>query len=85
MKAKTRTQSDREYDFVLELTGVTEVSPAVEDALFEAGCDDATISARGGRVFLTFSRTATSLPDAVRSATEDVSKAGFGATVANGE
>lgn len=46
-----------EYDFTLELTGVGELTPAVADALFEAGCDDATLSSRGGRVYLAFTRT----------------------------
>jgi hypothetical protein len=42
----------------------------MEDALFEAGCDDATISVRSGCVFLAFARKAGSLEDAILSALE---------------
>lgn len=78
---ETRTACEREHDFALVLTGVTEMTSEAEDALFEAGCDDATISVRFGRVFLTFSRTAPSLKDAVLSAIRDVKKAKIGAGV----
>jgi hypothetical protein len=40
--------SNREYDFALILTGVPELSTAVEDGLFQAGCDDATLSMQYG-------------------------------------
>lgn len=70
-----------EHDFTLVLTGLTELTPQFEDALFNAGCDDATISIRSGRVFLTFSRSAGSLKDAILSAIRDVRKAGIGAAV----
>jgi len=53
----------------------------VEDALYEAGCDDATLSLRFGRVYLTFSRSADSLKDAILSAIADVHKAKIGADV----
>jgi len=72
---------DREHDFVLVLTGVPELDSRVEDALFEAGCDDATLSVRCGRTFLTFSRTAATLKDAILSAIRDVKKADIGADV----
>ncbi len=69
------------YDFTLVLTGITELAPEAEDALFEAGCDDATISVHSGRVFLTFSRVAPSLKEAVLSAIRNVKKANIGADV----
>lgn len=72
---------EREHDFTLVLTGISELTPKVEDALFEAGCDDATLSLRSGRAFLTFSRSAPTLKDAVLSAIQDVRKAGIGADV----
>lgn len=72
---------ENEYDFALVLTGISEVTTEVEDALFKAGCDDATISVRCGRVFLTFSRTTRSLMDAILSAIQDVRKAKTGAEV----
>jgi hypothetical protein len=49
--------------------------------LFEAGCDDATLSVRCGGVYLTFSRTAAALKDAILSAIRDVTRAKIGAKV----
>jgi hypothetical protein len=71
----------REYNFVLTLGGIAAITRAVEDALFEAGCDDATLGMTCGRVILDFSRAASSLQDALLSAIRDVHKAGIGATV----
>jgi hypothetical protein len=76
-----RKACEREHDFALVLTGITELTPEAEDALFEAGCDDATLSVRSGRVFLIFSRAAPSLGEAVLSAIRDVKKANIGADV----
>jgi predicted DNA-binding transcriptional regulator AlpA len=42
------------------------------DALFEAGCDDATLSSKGDLVFAEFDREAPSILDAVVSAIHDV-------------
>lgn len=76
-----RKGCEGEHDFALVLTGITELTTEVENALFEAGCDDATVSVRSGRVFLTFSRTAASLKEAILSAIRDVKKANTGAEV----
>ena len=70
-----------EYDFTLVLSGVPELTAAVEDALFEAGCDDATLSLQGGEVSLDFTRAAPSLHEAVAGAVGDVRRAGIGADV----
>ena len=72
---------EREYDFALILSGVNELTTEVEDALFEAGCDDATLSVQYGCVFVEFSRAAASFKDAILSAIRDVRKAGIGADV----
>lgn len=77
----TRKACDREHDFTLVLSGITELTPAVQNALFEAGCDDATLSMRCGRPFLTFARMAPTLKDALLSAIDDVKKAAIGADV----
>ena len=74
-------KSKGEHDFTLVLSGITAESAGVEDALFEAGCDDATLSFRMGRPVLTFSRAADSLKDAILSAISDVRSAGIGANV----
>jgi len=71
----------REYDFALILTGVQELTSEVEDALFEAGCDDATLSIQYGFLYMEFSRTAPSLKDAILGAIRDVRKANIGADV----
>ncbi len=78
---ETRTDCEREHDFALVLTGITDLTPEAEDALFEAGCDDATLSVRFGGAFLTFSRSASTLKDAILSAIRDVRRAGIGADV----
>ena len=71
----------REYEFELVLTNVPELTTEVEDSLYEAGCDDATLSVQFGRMFLSFSREAPSLKDAILSAIRDVKKANIGAEV----
>ena len=48
-----------------------------EDALFEAGCDDATISLQKGVLIIEFDREAVSFSRAVASACSDVEKAGL--------
>jgi hypothetical protein len=70
-----------EHNFSLVLTGIADLSPEVENSLFEAGCDDATLSLRSGRVYATFSRSAISRRDAILSAISDVRKANIGADV----
>ena len=54
-----------EYDFTLVLTGIAELTPDVGEAFFEAGCDDGTLAMRSGRPFITFSRRAASIKDAI--------------------
>ena len=72
---------DREYDFALIVDGVGELCQTVEDALFEAGCDDATPSLQYGLLYLEFSRSAKSLKDAIVSAIGDVHKANLNAEI----
>ena len=75
------TTPDGEYLFTIELVGVDELTRPLEDALYEAGCDDATLSLRGGRAFLAFARAADSFEEAVQSAMTDVTSAGIGTQV----
>ena len=72
---------EREYDFALVVAGVPELSEDIMDALFEAGCDDATPSMQYGLLYLEFSRSAQSLQDAIISAIGCVLKAGISARV----
>ncbi|MBX3424031.1 MAG: hypothetical protein KF752_20945 [Pirellulaceae bacterium] len=70
-----------EFDFTLILSGLTDFDDAIVDRLVEAGCSDATIARRYGRVYITFSREANSLVEAVVSAIGDVKRANVGASV----
>ena len=77
----TPISQEREYDFSLVLTGVSDLTTTVTDGLFEAGCDDGTLSIINGTARLDFTRTATSFRDAVLSAIRDVRRAGVGIDV----
>jgi hypothetical protein len=70
-----------EYEFVFILGGIPELSDDVANALFESGCDDATLSSRSGRIYLTFAREETSFQRAILTAIRDVRRAGIGAEV----
>jgi len=72
---------EREYDFGLILDGAKELTAEIEDGLFKAGCDDATLSVQYGYVYMEFSRSALSLKDAILSAIRDVRKARVGVDV----
>jgi hypothetical protein len=63
----------------LVLSDVPALTSEVENALFEARCDDATVGMHAGRMSLDFARSAPSLKDAILSAIEDVRKAKIGA------
>jgi hypothetical protein len=73
--------SQQEFDFTMILTGLTDFDDDIIDALCAAGCDDATVAQRYGRVYVTFSRRADALEDAVVSAISDITNAGIGAGV----
>lgn len=81
MSANAGAQCEREYDFALIVGGVPELTEEVEDALYEAGCDDATVSMQYGLLYIEFSRSAASLQDAILSAIKQVQLAGIGAVV----
>jgi len=65
------------FEFTLVLSGLTEITDAAANALFEAGCDDASPASSDGVVWITFHREANSLDAAIRSAMADVQQAGF--------
>ncbi len=81
MLMTTTEHAMRTHEFRLVLGGVADLSDDVLNALFEAGCDDATPCLRVGRVYLSFDREAPSFRAAVLSAISDVHRAGIGATV----
>ena len=64
------------YEFTLVLAKGTELTDDLAEAIFEAGCDDATSWSSQGIVSVGFDREADSLESAIRSAVADVQKAG---------
>ena len=64
------------YEFSIVLREA-EVSESDCNALYEAGCSDGTIVTRNGQTFIAFDREASSLEEAIRSASRDVRAAGF--------
>lgn len=67
----------KSYEFDIILKDVGEVTDEQADALFAAGCDDATPACCDGRAWAHFDREAASLEDAIRSAVAQVQTAGF--------
>ena len=65
------------FEFTVFLKGLTEITEDAANALYEAGCDDASPASCDGMVWVTFHRKADSLDTAIRSAVSDVQKAGF--------
>lgn len=63
-------------EFTVVLSGITNLDDTIADALFEAGCDDATVTFQAGRCLVSFSREATSLIEAILSAISDIRKLG---------
>jgi hypothetical protein len=66
------------FQFTLILKNVDMGTPHLEDRLYEAGCSDALIHFRNGRVYLDFHRDASSLKIAVSSAIKQVESGGLG-------
>ncbi len=72
---------DREHEFALVVSGASKLKTEIVDALYEAGCDDATVSIRSGRMYLTFVRQAPSFKDAIFSAIRNIKAANVGLDV----
>ena len=64
------------WDFTVILQGVEDMTDVLSDALYEAGCDDATAGNSAGVASASFSREAPSLHAAISSAVRDIRKAG---------
>jgi hypothetical protein len=66
------------HEFTLILSGITELSSEVNDALFEAGFDDSLVGIVDGDVYIDVNRRESeSLEITIRQAIQDVEKAGF--------
>ena len=57
-----------------------ELTGSVENALFEAGCDDATFSVQNGQLQAEFTRLAESNDEATSTAIQQIRNAQVGAT-----
>ena len=68
-------KKDQTHNFVLVVSGVSEPDGRLEDALFDSGCDDATLAFRNSVGYLEFDRRAPSLDTAILSAVRDVERA----------
>jgi len=69
------------HQFTLIVDGPDLQHEAHVNALFEAGCDDATVGRMGAIQYLDFDRETESFADAVLGATEEIENAGLGARV----
>ena len=65
------------YDFSLVVSNPAELTEGVADALYAAGCDDATPGTCEGILTVDFHREAVSLEEAIRTAIENVRSAGL--------
>ena len=64
------------WEFTLILRDVAEMTDSLANALYDAGCDDATVGSSSGVARVSFSREAATLQDAIQSAVRDVRQAG---------
>ena len=64
------------FSFRLVFSGPTDVTEEIEDAIFEAGCNDALLGMRNGEWFLVFDRKAPTFRIALMSAVAHVERSG---------
>ena len=66
------------HEFTLILSGISELTPEVTDALYKAGFDDALVGIVDGVPYIDVNhRDSDSLEDTIRQAISDVEKAGY--------
>lgn len=76
-----KRKQQREYQFTLVVDGLDLMNADHANALYEAGCDDASPAQQSGRGYIGFDRQADSLMDAILSACADVRKADIGVEI----
>ena len=69
------------HRFTFILSGVSEITPELADAIYGATRGDIEFNMRDGVAFLEFDRSAASLHDAITSAITQVAGAGVGVRV----
>jgi hypothetical protein len=82
---ETNQLTQREFEFELCVEGATSLSTETEDAIYNAGCDDATITMSRGQMKIMFTRSAVDLENAVISAIQAIHQSGFGLQVTRAE
>ena len=75
MSTRVEKRGEQVYNFALILSGVSEPEDWVENALYEAGCDDALLAFRAGTAYLEFDRQADDLEQGILTAVRDVEQA----------
>jgi hypothetical protein len=73
---QTRNPEKACHQFVLTVRGADALTETIENALFEAGCDDALVHMCDGQLYLDFDREETSLHQAIVSAIRAVESCG---------
>ncbi len=81
LRNDTASMAEQRHKFILVLSGVSELTSDLADALYKATSGDIELNMREGVAFLEFDRAAGALRDAITSAIEDVERAGVGARV----
>ena len=69
------------HTFTLVLSGVSEITPELADALYSATKGDIEMNQRDGVVYLEFERTAPTLCEAVTDAIREIEEANVGVRV----
>lgn len=69
------------YTFTLILSGISELTPELSDALYEATRGDIELEMREGVAYLETNRSGPSLRDAILATIDDVENAGVGVRV----
>lgn len=69
--------TDATWEFSLWIPGVLQLDKGIRDAIYRAGCDDATLAITNGRCLLHFSRIGSTRRQAVESAIDNVKDAGY--------
>lgn len=69
------------HKFILVLSGVSEITPELADALYEATRGDIELNMLNGVAFVEFERIAQTLREAVTSAIRDIESAGVGVRI----
>lgn len=70
----------KNFEFALYAEGLDHTADDFEDRIYEAGCDDASISYQQGRIILDFYREAADLDEALGSAIKNAKSAGLDIT-----